>query len=322
MRDEHFEKSHQAQTPNPVFNLSQPDQHDLQLMLIDLILNVNPDALDNIKPAVQEAKPDRESKYAILTEIAARGSLCQLRLAQELLGMTAYNYGLQHDKIVASAIKSQNEECFEFLVKDCIQHLRLQNMSYPVLSGYFDGVLCSDSIEIYKIWEKYAREDIDICVAKRRSKALVASHYATTTIISATAGNVQREQLLLNFWNGKGIIEAMDKKYLGSILGNVAQTSCSVRLATCLIEAGANVDHRYSSRYMTALHHAARKTSAEAAELMKFLLQHGADPEIEAGRSERRIRDEKGAKGISKWLGISWDELVEQSKKEREGMQA
>jgi ankyrin repeat protein len=85
-----------------------------------------------------------------------------------------------------------------------------------------------------------------------------------------------------------------------------------------LIDLGADVNYRRSERYITALHHAARSTSAEAANLMKFLLLSGADPDIQGLRSNLRVEDEKGAKGISKWLGVSWKELVEQTKKARE----
>lgn len=315
MRDEHFENAHQVRTSTPVYQLNQPDQHDIQFMVVDLILNVDADALDNLKSTVQEANLDWRSRYTILEEIAARGSLCQLRFAL-LIAPDAY----QNENVVASAIKSQNQECFEFLVKENIRKVHGRN--YFLHSTCFDTVLCSDSVEMFSIWEKYVKEEIDSLVARGRKKAKVASLYAKLSILSATTGNLHREQLLLDFWNRKGIIEAMDGNYLGSTLTIVAQSCCSVRLATCLIEAGAKVDYRKSNRYMTPLQHAARKTSAEAAELMKFLLERGANPEIEAGRSELRIRDEKGAKGISKWLGVSWDELVEKTKKKTEDMQA
>ena len=37
-----------------------------------------------------------------------------------------------------------------------------------------------------------------------------------------------------------------------------------------------------------------------------------------AGKAKLKIRDEKGAKGIAKWLGMSWDELVAKAKDEAE----
>ena len=78
-----------------------------------------------------------------------------------------------------------------------------------------------------------------------------------------------------------------------------------------------------SQSYITPLHHAVIHDTSEAAELVKFLLYLGADPEAfstsipSTGSIVRRIKDKKGAKRISKWLGISWDELVEKAKAER-----
>ncbi|KAI8718205.1 NACHT domain-containing protein [Fusarium sp. LHS14.1] len=49
---------------------------------------------------------------------------------------------------------------------------------------------------------------------------------------------------------------------------------------------------------------------------MEFLLMEGADPKT---RSRKRdLRSEKGVIGISAWLGISWDDLVERTTKERQ----
>ena len=129
------------------------------------------------------------------------------------------------------------------------------------------------------------------------------------------------EQFVIRLWKKRGFIESVNAVYLGVTLARIAQSCCSVRLAKYLVEAGANVDHRRSDKYMTPLHHAARRSNAEAAELMRFLLECGADPEVTSGNLERkisRIRDEKGAKETSRWLGLSWDELVAQTKAGRE----
>lgn len=47
---------------------------------------------------------------------------------------------------------------------------------------------------------------------------------------------------------------------------------------------------------------------------MKLLLLCGADPEC-AYRSIK-ARDQPGAKNIHQWLGVTWDELVEQFQSE------
>ncbi|KAK6078496.1 NACHT domain protein [Seiridium cupressi] len=62
---------------------------------------------------------------------------------------------------------------------------------------------------------------------------------------------------------------------------------------------------------------AARVDSEQAAEFMKFLLLQGADPEVSLKNTN--IRNEVGVKGISRWLHLTWDKLIAQAKKEKEG---
>ncbi|KAH7186754.1 hypothetical protein BKA60DRAFT_602584 [Fusarium oxysporum] len=78
---------------------------------------------------------------------------------------------------------------------------------------------------------------------------------------------------------------------------------------------GCLVDGRYNSGCPTALHIAARKTTREAAKLMEFLLLQGADPN--EGTAKKRIGDEKGARQVSQWLGVTWEQLVERTINER-----
>ncbi|KAM3074006.1 hypothetical protein ACMFMG_008622 [Clarireedia jacksonii] len=321
MRDEHFAMSHQAKTSSTALQLSKTNPRDLKLILIDLILNADVDTVESVKSGAKKADiaglPEL-SMEVIFREIAARGSLYQLRLLKEL-----YYPNINHLRAgINSALKAKNEECFEALLNSFVKAETPSPHRLSLLSEFFHEVLSSDSIEAYSIYEKYAREDIDARIAEGKSKERIVSLFIRKKVLSTTTGNPQREQLLLNFINENNIIEAVSKRGLGGALTHVAQSCCSVRLATCLIEAGADVDHRFSDIYLTPLHHAARNTSAEAAELMKFLLLRGADPQKLSARSKLQIRDEKGAKGISKWFGVSWDELVEQTKKEREDMQA
>jgi hypothetical protein len=313
MRDEHFEKAHQVKTSNSVFPLPQTDPEDLQSMLIDLVLNANADNVDNIKSAVQAVNLSANTKDHMFAEIAHRGSLYQMRLAEELFGMDGNDF----HSAITSAIKTKNEECFEYLVESYME--LAYYLRYESLASFVIDFLHSDSIDICNIFEKYARKEVTLFTRNKRKRMLL-SYYLQPKILSATTGNLPREEKLLNLINGMCMIETVDKADLGSSLLGVAQSSCSVRLATLLVEAGANVDFRRSDKYITPLHHAARKTSVEAAELMKFLLQRGADPELTAGKNKCQIQDEEGAKGISKWLGVSWNELVEQTKKERDDM--
>ena len=108
-------------------------------------------------------------------------------------------------------------------------------------------------------------------------------------------------------------------------------------LAKALVECGADADFtggRATER--TPLHVAATKCTAAAAELMKFLLVSGANPDVSVRvgrglrpvspnrsrrqyerREERTPSMEKGAQNISKWLNMTWDQLVEWAKEQR-----
>jgi hypothetical protein len=148
-------------------------------------------------------------------------------------------------------------------------------------------------------------------------------------VIRAMAKDIYTEGQLLQLWKliQWGPNAGMRRKRdLGDALTRVANAKCSVALAEYLLESGALVDRRRSDKYPTALWSAARQSTRECAALMKLLLLHGADPNIKRQPLKVRgsgwttftkIEDEIGPRELSKWLGITWDELVEETKAER-----
>jgi ankyrin repeat protein len=88
--------------------------------------------------------------------------------------------------------------------------------------------------------------------------------------------------------------------------------NCSIDIAEFLLRNGANVNTRGSKnhpRASTPLYSAVRRNTAKAAQLAKFLLESGANPSADVcGRTAGEL---PGAQNISKWLGMTWDELVE-----------
>ncbi len=93
-----------------------------------------------------------------------------------------------------------------------------------------------------------------------------------------------------------------------------AERICSIALAEYLLQNGVDVNFDAYSSY-TALYAASRTKSRRAAELMKFLLESGADPGIKGPKRRVPVADRPGPRNISKWLGISWEQLVEESGK-------
>ena len=66
---------------------------------------------------------------------------------------------------------------------------------------------------------------------------------------------------------------------------------------------------------MTPLHFAARQTSEQASHFLRFLLEQGADPEY--AWADKKPATEPGVALMKKWLGETWEEVVERTKEAR-----
>lgn len=302
MRDEHLDRYHQKQDAPLSSTLNKPDKEEIQPLLFDLVKADKVDAVNALFPEFTRLRMTVKDELRRLAALS--GSPAMLHL----VAPTA-KYSFPAD-LIRCSIHGRNIETFRYLLFENRDYTRSNEYDSGVsYSSVLDEVLKSDSEVIYEEWEKYL--NVEIKAGTGRSRATLGDRYTRPHIIKATAGKPSRENLLLLLWQKIDLHELGGN--IGNALVNVTSTTCSVKLAKFLIDCGAKVDHRRSPRLLTPLHHAARKTTAEAAEMMKFLLFQGADPEVECTAS-LRIRDEKGAKGISKWLNMSWDDLITKAK--------
>lgn len=186
------------------------------------------------------------------------------------------------------------------------------------MARFLPTVLKSDSESFYEEWERH----VDFRPQRTgmyKTEAHPVSKYIGSDILRATARQLNREDLVLRLWKKLDILRSCGDKYVGDALVNVASTTQSIKLAKYLLDCGAAVDYRRSKSHRTPLHQAAKASSTIAAEFMRFLLLNGADPEANSleivdrrslKKEGKRIRDEIGPKNISKWLNMSWDELI------------
>ena len=312
MRDEHLDRFHQQQEEAlRACTLGKPDADEIQPLLFDL---VKADKVDVVKTLLSEFNGLSDSTKLELQKSAVRsGSPTMVDL------IVPFHKNLFERELLECSIQGRNMENFKYLLsrsKNCTAgwDIHFRGRSYSMIAP---AILKSDSEEMLEEWEKYV--DIEFKASETSNKRNPAgARYIRVEVIRATAGHPNREQLLLLLWKKMDLYKSCGSIYPGDALVNVVSTTCSVRLAEFLIKGGAEVDHRRSTKYRTPLHYAARQTTVEAAEMMKFLLFCGADPEAKTPRTNLRIQDEKGAKGISKWLGMSWEELVTKAKEERQ----
>lgn len=185
-----------------------------------------------------------------------------------------------------------------------------------------ESAMSSSSAEVFEIWEKYLSKTKD----NERVPILDYIRCVKAPMQEIRFVRLLKEEVSL----GK-----FSKTELGAALKIVADSTCSIVVAKALVEYGADVNFKRTTRASerTPLHVAATKTTLAAAELMKFLLLSGADPTVSAvvkrgkepgrrrgrflGEETRTPSMERGAQNISKWLGMTWDQLVKWAEEQR-----
>ncbi|KAI0198370.1 hypothetical protein F4808DRAFT_462839 [Astrocystis sublimbata] len=183
----------------------------------------------------------------------------------------------------------------------------------------------------------------------RPAKTLIPLHYKRSILFSvsafsATSRSAVHEERLVQTW-GRLIatlgVPVLNPRFLGWSLTELGRSSKSIRLAKELLRLGAPIDFprgksgkivanewppaprtevrekdyyersKKVHRGRTSLHNAMLKTSEASAQLSRFLLEKGANPNYEyAGK---RAGDEKGVTVVQKWLGETWDELTKRT---------
>lgn len=322
MRDEHLDRFHQSKEEmNPVA-LENPDADEIQPLLFDLVSADKVASVRSLLPQFLELPV--EVKDEIFHLVASSGSSDML----DLIFHARPKHFLPSTFILEMTRRSCrtfNPETFQYLL---LKLCSFATWTFHPFAIILPEVLRSDSDDIQAEWIKrvnFREQPID-------NKVPRAAFFIAPDIIRATESRPHREEFLLQIWKKLDLPNSRGETYVGDALVNVASTTCSIKLASFLLKRGTHVDHRRTPYCLSPLQHAARKISLEAAKLMKFLLVKGANPNItrdkrRANRMQQspvvlRIQDEKGAKEISKWLGMSWDELLACVQEERQKEQA
>ncbi|RYP01740.1 hypothetical protein DL764_006102 [Monosporascus ibericus] len=233
-------------------------------------------------------------------------------------------------------ITAGNLETSKWLAIKAQQHVnKMHRYDVKHFRPIFVEVLMSDrSVALYNHIEALA------VFVYSRTKRLFGASTSTSSIeamdpqiVSATRGRPQSERILITLWRKLNDMGFVPRKYFGTGLRSVAATTCSITLASELIDLGADLDYQSNRNQARPLQRAAQQDTEEAAKFMRFLLYRGAKPEIEyekqqsteLGKNMGReyvstrvtISEEVGTKGISKWLTKFWEDLVAEATEAR-----
>jgi hypothetical protein len=194
--------------------------------------------------------------------------------------------------------------------------------------NYFPGnlavftakALTSSSEEIFQTWKRGMLKwaggaNVNACIESLGLEEVVT-----------VATGPFRESRMISIWEELASAGVLTYAHVKRALTSVALYSCSLQLTKALLEHGAAVGGRGAGHLMeVALSIASGYTTKRAAQLMQFLLLAGAKgwrtQSDETGGRTIIASNKLGARKISKWLGMSWDELVAWAQEQRSAMQ-
>jgi hypothetical protein len=344
MRQSHFKEAHQNDPPQVSFDVQDIAQDGVEALLSELVQEDQVGAVQKVLSTFPNALRDNgcRHKLRILAAFAASGAMLEL-----LEEPAEYDESKLLSEVWADCIAESIKGCNGSTLKYVLSRVKpfsdikpksfIESDSFKNNPEGKEGVLLisqlvsNDWLEGMKIWAKWLRSGLSIFPGRGESLTLIKRFFGGTKTILAAASHSAGDQQLLCLWRDSGVPSLLDKNWASQTLRNVAEFSFSITLAAYLLEHGADINGRHSKTQKTALHRAAGNTSAEGAEMMRFLLLNGADPEADqektqgsnrSSRPAKRLREEQGAKGIHRWLGKTWDELVEETNRIRNDKEA
>ncbi|KAH4040807.1 hypothetical protein HBI56_015270 [Parastagonospora nodorum] len=342
MRDEHLMRFHAHYNVIPNSEFQNLDEADLKEVCLDLVKA--DDVLRVRELAAAGMLKDKPHMHDLIPCAAQYASpeMLKMLLGQKCPWSGIYTYwGIYSKLLLCEVVASKSLQMLEYILhSDPADWKKLLNVESNGRVGFdlsnraleeklremraagLPDVLAKGNDEMLAILCKWIERDVLLEKTK--------SYLVYPNMVAATAGDTYREQKLLGMWR-KIPSEYWAKNNWKNAITSVASTTCSIELAKFLVNQGVPVDWRNSKAVPTPLLHAARKTNAEAAELVKFLLLSGAEPVVQIVKNDDKwhrargtvemsqihISEQKGAQQISRWLGVSFDQLVVQAKKAR-----
>ncbi|KAJ3542097.1 hypothetical protein NM208_g4030 [Fusarium decemcellulare] len=311
MRDHHLDRAHKVDKPSESIT-GAAENEDEKVALLKALIQANKFVEDSAAKDVFDGL-NHNDQQRVLEEAASRGTFELMELLCPDVHCGSFRmFGNPFSSLITAALSSQNRETLKWI--QVASHKVLESSGGGIV-GIWRMLLSSDDPEhSYQCVEHWLYR---VFIEPRR---LQPSCF-TNCYVEATENDHLKESLLIKVWDKCGIPMPEPTKYWSRTLCVVARTTCSLKLASWLLEHGAKVNHVKAAMAGPPLLLAAKKDRLEAARLMRFLLYQGADPECtnrDPKATRRTVSTMKGPKGLHKWLGISWEELVEEARKARE----
>jgi hypothetical protein len=280
------------------------DLDEIQPLLFGLVKDGDVDSVQNLLASSGGASLGSEILTAARIIAVQQGSLPIARL------LTLKDEKYIPANLVIVAVEGQDADIVKWV---------LSKSDPDDIAKFLKTILDTRSDQVYSLWE----EHLVTIPQYPRGKGMFDKGDRLDIVLkqpvfSEVKDNPMKEARLKHTW--RFLSKYLMGDSFSAALTRIAKSTCSIPLAKELIELGANLDYPIEfneSSGMTALRLASKKTSKEAALFMQFLLSQGADIYEKRNGDYINIGDERGAKEISKWLGVTWDELTKSNMEHR-----
>ena len=281
---------HESKKQNFVAQGELDDKDDMELFLLDAVKNDDTTAVcENISEV---------DKFATqLTREAARSGSCQML---ELLLDACKSLPTNRLNVLPWAVEADNVEAVQLLI---------DRGTY--LMGHKGGMNCMKIA-----YTNRSPEMIKTLITHTVMMPHNINYYRTQGITLLMTSNYEPELEAKVIRCLDVVEEWADKKYMAYCFKINAKRGCSIAIARFFLQRGVEVNTRGITNRetaSTALYEASRQTGQSAAELMKFLLESGADSSLKGSNCKTAIGDMPGPRNVEKWFGITWDQLIEES---------
>lgn len=340
MRQKHLQEGHRNDRLAPAYGIGSVIKDDVQVLLFDLVQGNHVDTVREVLTTLSiPSTEDLRRSLRLIAASSASPAMLEIlepryhewssdkRRAPRRQARSKSMTSDEHECIEKS-IQGQNKGTLEFLFKHCVPFAGGPDVRIWQVSIMCQLVSsnCTEGTESWCRWHQDHQETTydGTYTVRQYIRGLLGNKDAVKAATTHSSG----ERLLLYIWRQFECLPQFEDMcaLTTEMLKHVSEFSSSIELAEYLLERGADINARRWKGVRTALHCAAGRDSAEGAQMMRFLLLQGADPEadMEVGTDPRHshtvksIRDEVGPKGIHVWLGKTWDELLEESRHVRE----
>ncbi|KAI1125767.1 hypothetical protein F5Y10DRAFT_246294 [Nemania abortiva] len=326
-RNNHLQKFHQSDPPPRSFDTNNIPSDEIQDILLDFVKSNQVEAVKEALGVFQDALQDDIFRDELMKLAASEASEAMLQLLADPADFQEGEPVSQRVTIyLKESIKARNENTLRYFLDKLRPIIRGKEGSFgrdiedhvtgilPIptllLSQWFDGV---------KIWSDWFRRGLLVSPGPIENvvETKIRHRFDDDNTIRAAASHPTGDEQLIYLWEHSGVLSVIKSipKWTSQTLRKVAGSGFSIPLAKWLLKNGACVNEELvRDTNASALQRAAKSTSPEAAEMMQFLLQNGADPYASMrgrhGRKQKKICEEDGAKGIQKHTGMTWDEFI------------